>query len=239
MTINRWLVIACMILPALAAHGQTPTTGICSAANQSDSAKELSAALTRDPTQLESRLKLADELMDQGCFDAAVSVLEAGQASHPRSADLARKLREVRSMVSEQRYIEGLSQAAAGAKARRNLFRCTKLADLDACNEALKEAPNDPAVLAARAAASGSQKSGAASADSTPMVESPAPPPSSAPAVVAASQRPVSLANPKPSAPSSASPRRARSDVTTRPNAAPVANAAPTFSNHAPEGRSN
>jgi hypothetical protein len=237
MTINPRLVVACMILPALAAHGQTPGTPICSAANQSDSAKELSAALTRDPTQLESRLKLADELMDQGCFAAAASVLEAGQASHPRSADLARKLREVRSMVSEQSYIQGLSQAAAGAKVRRNLFRCTKLADLDACNEAFKEAPNDPAVLAARAAASGSQTSGAASAEATPMIESP--PPSSAPAVVAASQQPVSFANPKQSAPSNASPRRVRSDVTPRPNATPVANAAPTFSNRAPEGRSN
>ena len=58
------------------------------------------------------RLRLADALVDQGCYQEAVGVLEAGEQVHPHSSELAGKLRDVRSLVTEQTYIAGLTQAA-------------------------------------------------------------------------------------------------------------------------------
>jgi hypothetical protein len=95
-------------------------------------------------------MRLADALVDQGCYQEAVDVLEAGQQAHPRNIELAGKLRDVRSLVTEQTYIEGLTQAAEGAKFQRNQLRCTRLADVTACDDALKSKPDDEQLLIAR-----------------------------------------------------------------------------------------
>jgi hypothetical protein len=131
---------------------------------------DAAAALDRDPDELASRLNLADALVDQGCYQDAVTVLEAGQKSHPHSSELSGKLRDVRSMVTEQTYIQGLTQAAESAKLQRNELRCTRLADISACDDALKSKPGDAQLLAARsaAAAARSDEKLAAAAESTP-----------------------------------------------------------------------
>jgi len=103
------------------------------------------------PAALEARFRLASALLDQQCYEEAVQVLEAGEATNPQNAALEARLRAARSMISEQRYIEGVTQAEEGAKLQRNLFRCKKLADLAACDEALKSRRNDPELLTARA----------------------------------------------------------------------------------------
>jgi tetratricopeptide (TPR) repeat protein len=108
------------------------------------------AALDREPEALEPRLALAAALRDQGCYAAAVHVLEEGEALHGRNEEYQARLRTARSNVSEQQYIEGLGRAEEAAKAQRNLLRCTQLSDLTACDEALKERPNDPQILAAQ-----------------------------------------------------------------------------------------
>jgi tetratricopeptide (TPR) repeat protein len=95
-------------------------------------------------------MRLADALVDQGCYQEAVGVLEAVQESFPRNAELSAKLRDVRSLVTEQTYIEGLTQAAESAKLARNQLRCTRLADITACEDALRSKPDDPQLLVAK-----------------------------------------------------------------------------------------
>jgi predicted Zn-dependent protease len=95
-------------------------------------------------------MRLADALVDQGCYQEAVVVLEAGQQARPRNSELSGKLRDVRSLVTEQTYIEGLTQAAEGAKLQRNQLRCTRLADVTACDDALKSKPDDEQLLIAK-----------------------------------------------------------------------------------------
>src|SRR5262249_21045645 len=107
-------------------------------------------ALERAPEELAPRLRLADALVDQGCYEEAVTVLEAGEEAHPRNKELAGKLRDVRSLVTEQTYIEGLTQAAEGAKFQRNQLRCPRLADIAACDDALKFKPDDSQLLVAK-----------------------------------------------------------------------------------------
>jgi len=139
--------------PALAqedVHAQALTRASCQAGKQSDAVKSATAALDRDTEELGPRLRLADELVDQGCYQEAVALLEAGRESHPHSSELAGKLRDVRSLVTEQTYIEGLTQAAEGAKFQRNQLRCTRLADATACDDALKSKPDDAQLWVAK-----------------------------------------------------------------------------------------
>jgi predicted Zn-dependent protease len=131
-------------------HIQAVGRSSCQTGKHSESVTQASAALDRDPQELGPRLRLADALVDQGCYQEAVTVLEAGQQSHPRSSELSGKLRDVRSLVTEQTYIEGLTQAAEGAKFQRNQLRCTRLADVTACDDALKFKPDDEQLLVAK-----------------------------------------------------------------------------------------
>src|SRR5215468_7918020 len=131
-------------------HAEALTRASCQAGKQSEAVKSVTALLERDPQELGPRLRLADALVDQGCYQEAVTVLEAGQEAHPRSGELAGKLRDVRSLVTEQTYIEGLTQAAEGAKFQRNQLRCTRLADITACEDALKFKPDEVPLLIAK-----------------------------------------------------------------------------------------
>jgi tetratricopeptide (TPR) repeat protein len=131
-------------------HAEALTRASCQAGKQSEAVKSATATLDRDPDELGARLRLADTLVDQGCYQEAVAILEAGQEGHPRNSELAGKLRDVRSLVTEQTYIEGLTQAAEGAKFQRNQLRCTRLADITACDDALKFKPDDAQLLIAK-----------------------------------------------------------------------------------------
>jgi tetratricopeptide (TPR) repeat protein len=107
-------------------------------------------AVAREPQALNALLALSAALRDQGCYAAAVQVLEEGEELHGRNEEFQARLRTARSNVSEQQYIEGLGRAEEAAKAQRNLLRCAQLSDLAACDEALKRRPNDPEILAAQ-----------------------------------------------------------------------------------------
>jgi tetratricopeptide (TPR) repeat protein len=144
------MTIACLWLlgsdtaPAQAHDGG----GVCAGNAAPVAAARESLAAT--PTSLPARFKLADALIEANCYDEAVHALEAGEALHPRSPDLAAKLRTTRSLVSEQTYFAGLEEAEVAARVSRNLLRCTRLNDLNACDEALKLRPNDAQVLLAK-----------------------------------------------------------------------------------------
>lgn len=132
------------------AHARALARATCQSGKQSEAVADATAALERDPNELGPRMRLADALVDQGCYQEAVDVLEAGQQAYPRNSELAGKLRDVRSLVTEQTYIEGLTQAAEGAKLQRNQLRCTRLADVTACDDALKSKPDDEQLLIAK-----------------------------------------------------------------------------------------
>jgi tetratricopeptide (TPR) repeat protein len=138
-----WL-LGSEIVPAQAHDGG----GVCAgnAAPVTAARESLAAA----PTSLPTRFKLADALIEANCYEEAVHALEAGEALHPRSPDLAAKLRTTRSLVSEQTYFAGLEEAEVAARVSRNLLRCTRLNDLNACDEALKLKPNDAQVVIAK-----------------------------------------------------------------------------------------
>jgi tetratricopeptide (TPR) repeat protein len=132
------------IAPAQAHDG----AGVCAANAAPVTAAR--SALEASPASLPARFKLADTLIEANCYDEAVHALEEGEALHPRNPDLTAKLRTTRSLVSEQSYFAGLEEAEVAARVSRNLLRCTRLNDLNACDEALKLKPNDAPVLIAK-----------------------------------------------------------------------------------------
>ena len=148
---SRVLVLASLLLmlgsevaPAQAHDGG----GVC--AGNAGPVTAARATLDATPASLPARFKLADALIEANCYDEAVHALEAGESLHPRNPDLAAKLRTTRSLVSEQSYFAGLEEAEVAARVSRNLLRCTRLNDLNACDEALKLKPNDAQVLIAK-----------------------------------------------------------------------------------------
>jgi tetratricopeptide (TPR) repeat protein len=107
-------------------------------------------AFEQAPKDLGALLKFSDALAADSCFDDAVHVLEDGEATHGRNAELQAHLREARSMLSEQHYFDSLDRAGEAAKLSRNLLRCRKLADLQACDDALAQKPNDLEIMLAK-----------------------------------------------------------------------------------------
>jgi tetratricopeptide (TPR) repeat protein len=111
----------------------------------------LRGALAQEVQSIDTRLKLAEALLAQACYGEAVHVLEEGGRLHPRNATLQAKLREARSMLSEQNYFDALGRAEQSAKAERNVLRCRKLGDIPACDAALHERPDDVQLLIVKA----------------------------------------------------------------------------------------
>src|SRR3984893_6420900 len=135
------------------AHARALARATCQSGRQSEAVTDANAALERNRDELGPRMRLADALVDQGCYQEAVTVLEAGQQQYPRNSELSGKPRDVGRLVTEQAYIEGLTQAAEGAKLQRNQLRCTRLADVTACDDALKSKTDDEQLLLAKGAA--------------------------------------------------------------------------------------
>jgi hypothetical protein len=247
-TCMLWLALLVAGICSRTAAAQVQARVSCQGPNQPQAVTEADAALERNPDELTPRLKLADALVDQGCYQDAVTILEAGQQIHPHSSELSGKLRDVRSMVTEQTYIEGLTQAEESAKLQRNQIRCTRLADVESCDEALKYKPNDQQLLAAKAAAEPARSNPAnAQPDQQPPTSRVAPE-HPAPQRVAPKIPSIAVATAK--APPKANGMIA--DTWTRKHGAAPSDAAeslaaaqhlvppePTYSNDAPAGRSN
>ena len=132
-------------------HSVTPPPSTCQATPLPASLADERTALDQDPNAVDARIALAQALVDRGCYPDAISLLEAGAALRPRSSQLQSKLRAARSMLSEQKYFEGLGQAQENALQQRNLLRCQQLSDLVACDDALKSKPGDLTLLLAKA----------------------------------------------------------------------------------------
>jgi tetratricopeptide (TPR) repeat protein len=143
--------VACLMFVAAAAWSHETASVVCQNADSVPAIAEPNRALEQNPSVLDTRFRLAAALIDQRCYDAAVHVLEAGEALHPRNTELQAKLRHARRLISEQQYFEGLDQAERSAKISRNTLRCSKLGDLSACEDALALKPNDPEITVAMA----------------------------------------------------------------------------------------
>jgi tetratricopeptide (TPR) repeat protein len=128
-----------------------PGAATCPAGAHSAELDAARTALGQDERALDPRLKLADALLAQACYADAVHVLEEGEPLHPRNGAIQSRLRDARSMLSEQRYFDGLGRAEEAAKVQRNVLRCGQLGDLAACDEAVRAKPDDGSVVAAKA----------------------------------------------------------------------------------------
>jgi cytochrome c-type biogenesis protein CcmH/NrfG len=131
-------------------HARAIARASCQSGKHSDAVVDARTAIDHNPDDLGPRMRLADALVDQGCYQEAVEILEAAEQTFPRNAELTGKMRDVRSLVTEQTYIEGLTQAAEGAKLARNQLRCTRLSDVAACEDALRSKPDDTQLLLAK-----------------------------------------------------------------------------------------
>jgi tetratricopeptide (TPR) repeat protein len=137
-----------LVAPGVFAHGDSDPA--CTTAGQQPDVVAARSTLQGSPDVLSKRLHLADLLVNAGCFDEAIHVLEAGAASNPRSSDLQYRLTRARSMMKEKEYFEGIDQAEAAARLRRNVLRCTQLSDVAACDDVLSIQPGDADILLAK-----------------------------------------------------------------------------------------
>lgn len=135
----------------LANSGALAHEGTCKDSSPSEATLTAGKALEENPRDLDARLRLADALMTDNCFEDAVKALEAGEEFHGRNSQLQSELREARSMLREQGYFEGLNRAEEAAKLSRHLLRCNRFADIEACDQALTLRPDDPQVVIAKA----------------------------------------------------------------------------------------
>jgi predicted Zn-dependent protease len=243
-------------------HARAIARASCQSGKHSDAVVDAKAAMEHNPDDLGPRMRVADALVDQGCYQEALEILEAAQETFPRSGELTGKLRDVRSLVTEQTYIEGLTQAAESAKIARNQFRCTKLGDTAACEDALHAKPDDVALLTAKGDAlmQANRPADAATAyrhvselkpgddaiktklaNAEALVATTQPPPSAiAPPAVAANSAPLKAQKNPKKPPALASAKRAAPATTP---AISVAALPPpqtkTYSNDAPPGQTN
>jgi len=150
MAINKTIALLLLLVSAAAGAREAASPASCQAAAAEPAVAGPKAALDRNPSDLPSRFKLADAWSDAGCFNEALQVLQNGRELHPESKELETRLRVARSLVGEETYFENLDRANEDAKLKRDAFRCTKLSDLDACADALRMKPDDPALLGAQ-----------------------------------------------------------------------------------------
>jgi tetratricopeptide (TPR) repeat protein len=150
MAINKIIGLVLLLASATAGAREAASASSCQAAAAQPAIADPKAALDRNPTDLPTRYKLADAWSDAGCFNEALQVLQSGRELHPESKELETRLRVARSLVGEETYFENLDRANDDAKLKRDTFRCTRLSDLDACGEALRMKPEDPALLVAQ-----------------------------------------------------------------------------------------
>jgi tetratricopeptide (TPR) repeat protein len=106
----------------------------------------LSSAIAKghDVKDVRAQMALADAWSDAGCYSEAVAQLQSAVSANPGVPELQTRLRVANSLVGEERFFDDLDRADRQAKIKRDTFRCSSLADLDACNEAVRLQPDVP-----------------------------------------------------------------------------------------------
>src|SRR5580698_8169278 len=148
MAINKVWPIVLMLSAGSAWSSDAATPSGCQVASQPALSSAL-AKVARNPDDLRAQIALADAWSDAGCYNDAVAVLQNAVSAHPGMAELQTRLRVAKSLVVEEHYFDDLDRVDRQAKLKRDAFRCDNLADLDACSEAVRLKPDDPALLTA------------------------------------------------------------------------------------------
>jgi tetratricopeptide (TPR) repeat protein len=142
-------------LPAVSVETQAgadpPAVPSCPSGARFPDVEALATASADDEHALDPRLKLAEALLAHGCYAEAVGVLEQGDSLHRGNGGIQSRLRNARTLLSEQHYFHGLDRAAETAKTERNLLRCRKLGDIAACDDALRDKPDDAGIVISKA----------------------------------------------------------------------------------------
>jgi tetratricopeptide (TPR) repeat protein len=107
------------------------------------------AKVARHSDDLRAQVALADAWSDAGCYNEAVVVLQNAVNAQPGVIELQTRLRVAKSLVGEEHFFDDLDRVDRQARVKRDAFRCSNLEDLDACNEAARLQPDDPAPLTA------------------------------------------------------------------------------------------
>ena len=151
MILRALAVVVCLLVGASVARAhEQAKEGACAASAQQPAIVSARESLQRTPDALKVRLGLADLLIDAGCYDEAVHVLEDGAGIHAGNQELASRLRTARSFINERQFFDGLDQAELEAKLSRHVLRCTRFADVEACDQALAIKPDNVVVVIAR-----------------------------------------------------------------------------------------
>jgi tetratricopeptide (TPR) repeat protein len=150
MATNKLLILALLLTSAAAWSRETASPSACQAAAAQPAIAAAQAAFDGNPNNLQASFKLADAWSDAGCFNDAVQVLQSAKSTHPANKELETRLRVARSLVGEEHFFDNLDRADYEAKLKRETFRCSTLADVDACNQALRMKPDDPTLLVAQ-----------------------------------------------------------------------------------------
>lgn len=140
-----------LLAAGASAHDGAPN---CDPATAAQPAFERARAeLRQSPRALDVRIELSDRLIDAGCYDDAVHVLEDGLKAMPNDRTLDARLRTARSFVSEREYLRShpVTKSDMGeAELRRLQLRCRQLGDVQACDQALAARADDVALLLAK-----------------------------------------------------------------------------------------
>jgi tetratricopeptide (TPR) repeat protein len=150
MAINKGIAISLILLSSAAAAHEAATPAACQAAALQPPIATAKDAVARNPAVLRAQFNLADAWSEAGCFNEALQVLSAAAEANPGNKELETRLRVARSVVGEENFFETLNRADDQARLKRATFRCTSLADPDACGEAVHLQPDDASLLVAQ-----------------------------------------------------------------------------------------
>jgi len=123
---------------------------VCGAAVNDPSIAAVQAKLASQPDDLEAALELAAAWSAAGCFSNALHVLQVASNAHPGNPQIETRLRAARSLVGAEHFFDHLDRASAAARLQQASARCTDQHELDACDDALRLKPDDPALLIAQ-----------------------------------------------------------------------------------------
>jgi tetratricopeptide (TPR) repeat protein len=150
MMLRAFAFVLCMLVGVSAHAHESGKEGACAASTQRPAIVSARESLQRAPDALKVRLGLADLLIEADCYDEAVHVLEDGSKLHEGNQELATRLRRARSFINERQFFDGLDKAEMEAKLSRQVLRCTRFAEIEACDQALAIKPDNVAAVVAR-----------------------------------------------------------------------------------------
>ena len=124
-----------LIVAAPAWSRETASTATCQAAAARPPIATARTTVAQNPADLQATFRLADAWSDAGCFADALQALQSVSESHPDDKELVTRLRVARSLIGEEHYFDDLARVEAEARLKRAVFRCSSLADQEACDQ--------------------------------------------------------------------------------------------------------